>query len=238
MKIGLLGLTSIAIAMLFQSCVGRNEKMAAEAIAGLVNARECRVQHAVLSEAIDGGDLGAKKVVVLNVEGVAQYDSISRKDLVTSLAALRYYQWQAEEELETFDRVEVNASGQLSSFSEAYSMEELSEVASLEPLVDKSLRLVREKGYKGLNEVLESSSLSDSAQAKFSSALERADSLFGAVTVARIVGYRFVEDELASSRLFVFAVFIGNNRNDGSYMELAVNPINQRVVAVDTFQPW
>jgi len=228
----------IASTTLFSSCLDRNEKGAAEAIAGLVNARECRVIHAVSFETIQGVKQDRKNLVVLKIEGVAQFDSIQRKDLITSIAALRYYQWQDAGLLDDLDRVEVDVNGKGGFFKSSYTMEELSEAATLELKVDECLQLVRDRGYLGLAYAMDTAYSANSSLTDFSNGLHRMDSLYGSVDVAKVLGFRIVEGDDASMRLLAFGVYVGNGQDGGEYLDLAVNPINQRIVAIDTFEPW
>lgn len=229
---------SISLVLVLFSCLAETERKAAEAIARLVNARDCRVVHKLSLETVNGIEQDSKKIVVLKIEGVDRYDSVGHPELVTSIAALRYFQWQDAEALREFERVEVEAAGDETSFKKAYSMDELLKVAALEPVVDHHLEVIREEGCMGLNNVLSAVQFSDSAHARFSADLQLMDSLFGVINTAKVVGFRLGNSNAAMQGIVVFAVYIGGERHSGSYLELAIDPSDEQVIAINTFDPW
>jgi hypothetical protein len=229
----LLGLLTYAV---IPSCLSQNEHRAEFAIAQLLGAQECKVYHGIETGSINGVSQPSKWTVTLKIKGVDDFDKLKHKEMLTSIAALRYCQWEDMDPTRNYDQVNVEIRSGKNIFSKVYPKQVLDQASILEPVVDSLFRALWEKRMDDLRDLVDAG-ISDSALARAGSVIMKTDSTKRTMKGMSVLGFTYnIEDgHTATGILFYIGMEYGDHTT--ACFDVGVNSKNRQIIQIDSFDP-
>ena len=199
-------------------------------ICSTFNATDGKISYS--TEASTGS--GNNRSVTVSLFGVTKLDEYRDEEFVTSRAALMYFKSMTPEATAKYDEVRVSVVNGDETFSKAYLIPDLRDMALASDVSKRYMDGVVERRYEGVQPLVDVRYMPDSLMVAFHKGYARMDSANGRFVLNEQVGCKVLVAEQDTVRLPAVVVYTDAMTTDSTLykFEMYVNRQNMRIAGI------